>query len=128
MRAVVQRVSRASVPIDEETVGEIGRGLLVLLGVTHTDTAATAAWLADKVVGLRLFNDADGKMNRERGRRGRRRAGGQPVHAVRRLPEGPPDRASSTPPARRSPSRCTRRSSTGSRPLACRRRRDDSGR
>ncbi len=63
MRAVVQRVSRASVRIDEETVGEIGPGLLVLLGVTHTDTPATAAWLADKVVGLRLFNDADGKMN-----------------------------------------------------------------
>jgi D-tyrosyl-tRNA(Tyr) deacylase len=63
MRAVVQRVSRARVVIDGEAVGEIGRGLLVLLGVTHTDTAEAAAWLADKVVGLRLFNDADGKMN-----------------------------------------------------------------
>jgi D-tyrosyl-tRNA(Tyr) deacylase len=63
MRAVVQRVSRARVVIDGETVGEIGRGLLVLLGVTHSDTAEAAAWLADKVVGLRLFNDADGKMN-----------------------------------------------------------------
>jgi D-tyrosyl-tRNA(Tyr) deacylase len=64
MRAVVQRVSRARVVIDGETVGEIGRGLVVLLGVTHTDTAEAAAWLADKVVGLRIFNDADGKMNR----------------------------------------------------------------
>ena len=63
MRAVVQRVSRARVVIDGETVGEIGRGLLVLLGVTHSDTAEVAAWLADKIVGLRVFNDADGKMN-----------------------------------------------------------------
>ena len=64
MRAVVQRVTRARVVIDGETVGEVGTGLLVLLGVTHTDTAEAAAWLADKVVGLRIFNDADGKMNR----------------------------------------------------------------
>jgi D-tyrosyl-tRNA(Tyr) deacylase len=63
MRAVVQRVARARVVIDGETVGEVGRGLLVLLGVTHADTAEAAAWLADKVVGLRIFNDADGKMN-----------------------------------------------------------------
>jgi D-tyrosyl-tRNA(Tyr) deacylase len=63
MRAVVQRVSRARVVIDGETAGEIGRGLLVLLGITHTDTPQAAAWLADKVVGLRIFNDADGKMN-----------------------------------------------------------------
>jgi D-tyrosyl-tRNA(Tyr) deacylase len=63
MRAVIQRVSRARVVIDGETVGEVGRGLLVLLGVTHADTAEEAAWLADKVVGLRIFNDADGKMN-----------------------------------------------------------------
>jgi D-tyrosyl-tRNA(Tyr) deacylase len=63
MRAVIQRVSRARVVIDGETVGEVGRGLLVLLGVTHADTADEAARLADKVVGLRIFNDADGKMN-----------------------------------------------------------------
>ena len=63
MRAVVQRVTRARVVIEGETVGEIGRGLLVLLGVTHSDTAEVAAWLADKIVGLRVFNDADGKMN-----------------------------------------------------------------
>jgi D-aminoacyl-tRNA deacylase len=64
MRAVVQRVARARVVIDGETVGEVGQGLLVLLGVTHDDTTETASWLADKVVGLRVFNDADGKMNR----------------------------------------------------------------
>ena len=63
MRAVVQRVSQARVAIAGETVGQIGRGLLVLLGVTHSDTAEQARWLADKVVGLRIFNDAAGKMN-----------------------------------------------------------------
>jgi D-tyrosyl-tRNA(Tyr) deacylase len=63
LRAVIQRVTRASVAIDGETVGKIGRGLLVLLGVTHADTAADARWLAEKIVGLRIFNDADGKMN-----------------------------------------------------------------
>ncbi|HEX5272330.1 MAG TPA: D-aminoacyl-tRNA deacylase [Gemmataceae bacterium] len=67
MRAVVQRVSRARVVIDGETAGEVGTGLLVLLGVTHDDTAEAASWLADKVVGLRVFNDADGKMNRSVG-------------------------------------------------------------
>jgi D-tyrosyl-tRNA(Tyr) deacylase len=63
LRAVIQRVTRASVAIDGETVGTIGRGLLVLVGVTHADTAADARWLAEKIVGLRIFNDADGKMN-----------------------------------------------------------------
>jgi D-tyrosyl-tRNA(Tyr) deacylase len=65
MRAVVQRVSRASVVIDSETVGSIGAGLVVLLGVTHNDTAEQAKWLAEKIAGLRIFNDADGKMNRD---------------------------------------------------------------
>ena len=65
MRAVVQRVSRASVVSTDETVGAIGVGLLVLLGVTHGDTPERAQWLAEKVVGLRIFNDADGKMNRD---------------------------------------------------------------
>src|SRR5262245_35298734 len=63
MRVVIQRVSRASVAIEGETVGQIGRGLLVLLGITHSDTIADARWLAEKSVGLRIFNDADGKMN-----------------------------------------------------------------
>jgi D-tyrosyl-tRNA(Tyr) deacylase len=64
MRAVIQRVSRARVTVGDEVVGEIGPGLLVLLGVTHEDTAEQARWLAEKLVGLRIFNDADGKMNR----------------------------------------------------------------
>jgi D-aminoacyl-tRNA deacylase len=64
MRAVVQRVSRALVVIEGEVVGEIARGLLVLLGVSHTDDAAQAAWLADKLIGLRIFEDDEGKMNR----------------------------------------------------------------
>lgn len=63
MRAVIQRVARARVVIGEEVAGEIGQGLLVLLGVTHTDTPEQARWLAEKIVGLRIFNDADGKMN-----------------------------------------------------------------
>ncbi len=63
MRAVVQRVTQARVHIDDALVGQIGRGLLVLLGVTHSDTLEQARWLADKVIGLRLFADAEGKMN-----------------------------------------------------------------
>src|SRR5438309_3238014 len=64
MRAVVQRVSRAQVAIGDEVVGQIGHGLLVLLGVARGDTIAQARWLADKIVGLRIFADAEGKMNR----------------------------------------------------------------
>jgi D-tyrosyl-tRNA(Tyr) deacylase len=65
MRAVLQRVRHARVVVDGEVVGQIERGLLVLLGVQQTDTSDQAQWLADKVVGLRVFNDADGKMNRD---------------------------------------------------------------
>src|SRR5438046_884664 len=57
MRAVLQRVTQARVVVDQEVVGEIGRGLLVLLGVTHGDTVEQARWLADKIIGLRIFND-----------------------------------------------------------------------
>ena len=64
MRAVVQRVSRAKVTIDHWTSGEIGHGLLVLLGVGHEDTEADATYLAEKIAGLRIFEDEDGKMNR----------------------------------------------------------------
>ncbi len=63
MRAIVQRVSEARVKIDGETVGEVGCGLLVLLGVAKSDRAEQARWLADKIVSLRIFNDAEGKMN-----------------------------------------------------------------
>jgi D-aminoacyl-tRNA deacylase len=63
MRAVLQRVTAAHVTVDNTTVGEIGRGWLVLLGVGHGDTEATALTLADKAAGLRCFEDAEGKTN-----------------------------------------------------------------
>jgi D-tyrosyl-tRNA(Tyr) deacylase len=69
MRALVQRVSRASVDIDGERVAEIGPGLLVLLGVTHEDSAAEAEWIAAKIRALRVFPDADGRMNEPLGDR-----------------------------------------------------------
>ena len=64
MRAVVQRVSRASVKVNGELTGNIGEGLLVLLGVGQDDTDADASYLAEKVAGLRIFEDTEGKMNR----------------------------------------------------------------
>lgn len=64
MRACVQRVTEASVTVDQQIVGQIGRGLLVLLGVSDDDTPGDARQLADKVCGLRIFEDADNKMNR----------------------------------------------------------------
>jgi len=67
VRAVVQRVSRAKVTVDGETTGEIGPGLLVLLGITHGDTRENGRWLAEKLAGLRIFQDDDGKMNRDVG-------------------------------------------------------------
>lgn len=63
MRAVVQRVSQASVTVDGQTVGAIGRGFLVLVGATHSDSEAEAELLARKIAGLRIFEDAEGKMN-----------------------------------------------------------------
>jgi D-aminoacyl-tRNA deacylase len=63
MRAVVQRVSRAQVTVANEIVSKIGRGLLVLLGVTHADSGADADYLADKIAGLHIFEDEKGKMN-----------------------------------------------------------------
>jgi D-aminoacyl-tRNA deacylase len=69
MRALVQRVSHASVTVEDELIAEIGPGLLVLLGVTHTDGAAEADRLADKVRALRIFPDADGRMNEPLGDR-----------------------------------------------------------
>jgi D-tyrosyl-tRNA(Tyr) deacylase len=63
MRAVVQRVSRAKVTVDGKITGEIGPGFLVLLGVAEGDTEKDADYLADKIAGLRVFEDPDGKMN-----------------------------------------------------------------
>jgi D-tyrosyl-tRNA(Tyr) deacylase len=64
MRAVIQRVTRASVTVAGEITGEINLGLLVLLGVAQGDTEADAQWLAEKIAALRIFEDAEGKMNR----------------------------------------------------------------
>jgi D-tyrosyl-tRNA(Tyr) deacylase len=64
MKAVVQRVTQASVTIDEKIIGSIERGLLVLLGLHRDDTAADADWMIQKLLALRIFEDADGKMNR----------------------------------------------------------------
>lgn len=69
MRALIQRVSSASVSVDGAVVSEIGPGLLVLLGVAREDTPADADWLADKVRALRVFPDADGRMNEPLGDR-----------------------------------------------------------
>lgn len=64
MRTVIQRVSQANVTVDDKIVGQIGAGLLVLLGVEPSDTDAEVRWMADKCIELRIFEDADGKMNR----------------------------------------------------------------
>lgn len=63
MKAVLQRVSEARVRVGEETVGRIAAGCVVLLGVAQGDTDADAAWMADRIAGLRVFADPDGKMN-----------------------------------------------------------------
>lgn len=98
MRALVQRVARASVTVDARVVGAIGPGLLVLLGVTHTDTPADADRLADKLRALRIFPDADGKMNEPLGDRevlcisqftlyGDTRKGNRPAYVAAARPE-----------------------------------------
>ena len=63
MRVVLQRVTRASVSINGAPARGIGRGYCLLVGFTHTDTVEQAVWMADKVAGLRVFSDAEGKMN-----------------------------------------------------------------
>lgn len=63
MRALIQRASSASVTIEGQVTGQIGLGLVVLLGIEHDDTAEDAAWLAGKVAQVRIFSDAEGKMN-----------------------------------------------------------------
>jgi D-aminoacyl-tRNA deacylase len=98
LRALVQRVSRASVDADGARVAEIGPGLLVLLGVTHDDTAADADKLAGKVRALRVFPDADGRMNEPLGDRevlcvsqftlyGDARKGNRPAYVAAARPE-----------------------------------------
>ena len=64
MRVLLQRVARAEVRVDERVTGRIGRGFVLLVGFTHTDTEEHLVWMADKVVGLRVFPDNDDKMNR----------------------------------------------------------------
>ncbi len=63
MKSVIQRVSQASVTIDNEVVGEIQKGFMILLGITHTDTEKDVKWMVDKITGLRVFEDENGKMN-----------------------------------------------------------------
>ncbi|MEW6183947.1 MAG: D-aminoacyl-tRNA deacylase [Bacillota bacterium] len=64
MRAVVQRVARGAVYVDRQTLSSVGHGLVVLLGVKKSDTAADARYLAEKIANLRIFEDHDGKLNR----------------------------------------------------------------
>lgn len=63
MIAVIQRVSQASVTIDGQVKGAIGTGFMILLGITHTDAKEDIDWLSKKIVGMRIFNDEEGKMN-----------------------------------------------------------------
>jgi D-tyrosyl-tRNA(Tyr) deacylase len=69
MRALIQRVARASVDVEQRRVAEIGSGLLVLLGIAHQDSATEARWLAAKVRALRVFPDSEGRMNEPLGER-----------------------------------------------------------
>jgi D-aminoacyl-tRNA deacylase len=98
MRALVQRVSRAAVDVDDARVAEIGPGLLVLLGITHDDRPQDADKLADKVRALRIFPDADGRMNEPLGDRavlcvsqftlyGDARRGNRPAYVAAARPE-----------------------------------------
>lgn len=64
MRLILQRVSSARVRVDDRVTGETGEGLLLLVGFTHADTVEQITWMADKVAGLRIFRDDEGKMNR----------------------------------------------------------------
>jgi D-tyrosyl-tRNA(Tyr) deacylase len=98
LRALVQRVSRASVTVDGAVTGAIGRGLLVLLGVTHSDTEADADRIAERIRALRIFDDAGGRMNEPLGERevlcvsqftlyGDTRKGNRPAYVAAARPE-----------------------------------------
>lgn len=63
MKLVIQRVTQAKIEVESKIIGEIGAGLVVLVGITHTDGAAQAEWLANKLINLRLFEDTNGKIN-----------------------------------------------------------------
>lgn len=86
----MQRVARAQVKVGRETAGRIGPGLLIFLGVGRGDTPEQARRLADKIASLRIFGDENGKMNLFASRHTGGSPGGQPVHPLRQLPEGPP--------------------------------------
>jgi D-aminoacyl-tRNA deacylase len=96
MRAVTQRVTRAQVTVDGEVTAKIANGLLVLLGVAKTDTPPDADYLAGKIVGLRIFEDENGKMNLAVGGRQWLSAGGFAIHTLRRCPPGASVRPSMT--------------------------------
>jgi len=80
VRAVVQRVTECEVHVHDQAVGRIGPGLLVLLGISRSDEEKDADYLADKIAHLRIFEDADGKMNRS--------ADSLAIHPPGRLPQG----------------------------------------
>ena len=88
MRAVIQRVSRAEITIDHRETRTIGQGLVVFLGVMKGDTQAQADFMAEKVHGLRIFTDENGKMNLSSGGRGRGAAGGVQFYSGDRLQKG----------------------------------------
>ena len=89
MKAVLQRVTEASVRVDGEVIGSIGKGFFILLGVSDEDDEAVADKMADKICKLRIFEDENGKTNLSLKDVGGG-AGGEPVHPVCRLPEGKP--------------------------------------
>jgi D-tyrosyl-tRNA(Tyr) deacylase len=132
VRVLVQRVARAAVRVadgagGERVTGAIGRGLLVLVGLTHADTEAELAWMADKVVGLRVFADAEGRMNLGAGE-----AGGALLVVSQFTLYGDAGRGRrpsyGTRRARKLPSRCTRASWRCCARGARRSRRGSSGR
>lgn len=109
MRAVVTRVDSASVAIGGKVKSSIGKGFLIMLGVHEDDEEKEALKIADKICGLRIFEDEAGKMNVNPARRGSSAAYNQPVHALCRL-QIAPSRAFPRQRAPKKPYRCTKRS------------------